>query len=99
MAKAADVYKKIVDTGKPKKAIKEIHSRPTADGKTIHEHHHHHPEHHPMEEHVTDGTPDAMAQHLAANPMTATPPAMPDAGAAPDGAPSGPSPTGPPSGM
>ena len=48
---------------KPKKEIKEIHIRKTANGKHIVKHVHHHPEHHPDEEHSMEDM-GALHQHM-----------------------------------
>jgi len=68
---------------KPPKKIKSIHTRKTADGKYLHEHHHHHPEHHPMEEH-TSANMAGVGQHMADNEpnMASEAPAMPAPGGA-----------------
>ena len=48
---------------KPKKEIKEMHVRKTANGKHIVTHKHHHPEHHPDEEHSMENMA-ALHQHM-----------------------------------
>ena len=48
---------------KPKKEIKEMHIRKTANGKHIVTHKHHHPEHHPDEEHSMEDM-GALHQHM-----------------------------------
>jgi hypothetical protein len=48
---------------KPKKEIKEMHIRKTANGKHIVTHKHHHPEHHPDEEHSMENMA-ALHQHM-----------------------------------
>lgn len=51
------------DDKKPKKEIKEMHIRKTANGKHIVKHVHHHPEHHPDEEHAMEDM-GALHQHM-----------------------------------
>ena len=51
------------DEKKPKKEIKEMHIRKTANGKHIVKHSHHHPEHHPDEEHSMEDM-GALHQHM-----------------------------------
>lgn len=84
------------EEGKPKKEIKEMHIRKSANGKHIVKHIHHHPAH-PDEEHVMNdmamlhqhmddhaGEPNegeaAPAEGSAPTPMTAAPSPMPPAG-------------------
>lgn len=67
---------------KPKKEIKEIHTRKTHDGKIIHKHIHHAPAHHPDEEHVSNDAAE-MHQHMddhAGMANEGEQPAAPDAG-------------------
>ena len=51
------------DSKKPKKEIKEMHIRKTANGKHIVKHVHHHPEHHPDEEHSMENMGE-LHQHM-----------------------------------
>ena len=72
---------------KPKKEVKEIHIKKSANGGHIVKHVHTHPEHHPDEEHTTK-TDDELSDHVAQtmgspNPGEAEADAgTPDAGAA-----------------
>ena len=93
------------DDKKPKKEIKEMHVRKTANGKHIVKHVHHHPEHHPDEEHAMDDM-SALHQHMddhagepnegeaapaggAPTPMTAAPSPAAAPAAAPAAGPAG----------
>jgi len=68
---------------KPKKEIKEIHTRKTHDGKLVHKHIHHSPAHHPDEEHISNDSAEMhqhMDDHAGMPPNEGEQPAAPAAG-------------------
>lgn len=86
----ADVKDKMMESlggeKKPKKEIKEMVHRKTANGKHIVTHKHHHPEHHPDEDHAMNDMAE-LHQHMEDHAGT------PNEGEGPESAPQGGAPT------